>query len=41
MMKAAMDGTLSRGVGVSRLIDVPMDWSVQRQTVRVATIRPS
>jgi DNA invertase Pin-like site-specific DNA recombinase len=41
IVKAAIDGTLSRGVGVSRLIDLPIDWSEQRQALGVQTIRPS
>ena len=31
IVKAAVDGTLPRGLGVSRLIDMPVSWATQRR----------
>lgn len=41
IVNAAMNGTLSRGVGVARLIDLPMDWAEQRRIVGLPSPRAS
>ena len=33
---AAVDGTLPRGLGVSRLMDMPPSWADQRQALGIA-----
>jgi hypothetical protein len=33
IVRAAVDGTLPRGFGVSRLMDLPASWGAQRQTL--------
>jgi DNA invertase Pin-like site-specific DNA recombinase len=35
--RAAIDGRLPRGVGLSRLTDLPLDWSEQRQLIGLRT----
>jgi site-specific DNA recombinase len=35
--KAAIDGRLPRGVGLSRLTDLPLDWSEQRRLIGLRT----
>jgi site-specific DNA recombinase len=37
LVQAAVDGTLPRGFGVSRLTDLPADWAKQRQALGLAT----
>jgi DNA invertase Pin-like site-specific DNA recombinase len=37
IVKAAVNGTLPRGFGVSRLTDLPASWNEQRQTLGLAT----
>jgi site-specific DNA recombinase len=37
IVQAAVDGTLPRGFGVSRLTDLPADWAKQRQALGLAT----
>jgi hypothetical protein len=37
VVKAAADGTLPRGFGVSRLTDLPADWTKQRRALGLAT----
>jgi hypothetical protein len=39
IVKTVVDGKLPRGFGVSRLIDLPMDWAVQRQVLGFAPSR--
>jgi len=36
IVQAAVDGTLPRGLGVSRLMDMPPSWSEQRSTIGIA-----
>ena len=36
IVRAAVEGTLPRGFGVSRLIDMPPSWSKQRSTIGIA-----
>ena len=36
IVQAAVDGTLPRGLGVSRLMDMPPSWAEQRQTLGIA-----
>ena len=36
IVQAAVDGTLPRGFGVSRLMDMPPSWSEQRSTIGIA-----
>jgi site-specific DNA recombinase len=33
LVKAAIEGRLPRGMGVARLVDMPAEWSRQRQIV--------
>jgi site-specific DNA recombinase len=33
IVKAAVDGTLPRGFGVSRLMDLPAGWAAQRRAL--------
>ena len=37
IVKAAVDGTLPRGFGVSRLMDLPAGWAAQRRTLGLLT----
>jgi len=39
IVRAAVDGTLPRGLGVSRLVDLPVDWVDQRKALGIATGR--
>ena len=36
IVQAAVDGTLPRGLGVSRLMDMPPSWADQRQALGIA-----
>jgi site-specific DNA recombinase len=36
IVQAAVDGTLPRGLGVSRLMDMPPSWAGQRSTIGIA-----
>jgi site-specific DNA recombinase len=36
LVKAAIEGRLSRGMGVARLCDLPAEWSRQRQMLGFA-----
>ena len=36
IVQAAIDGTLPRGLGVSRLVDLPPSWADQRQAIGIA-----
>jgi len=38
IVKAAIDGTLPRGHGLSTLTDLPMDWTEQRKVVGLVGI---
>ena len=38
-VQAAVDGTLPRGLGVSRLMDMPPSWVDQRSTIGIAPSR--
>jgi len=38
IVQAAVDGTLPRGFGVSRLTDLPADWTKQRNAVGLAAV---
>lgn len=33
IVKAAIEGTLLRGHGLTKLTDLPMDWTAQRKTL--------
>jgi site-specific DNA recombinase len=39
IVQAAVDGTLPRGLGVSRLVDMPPSWADQRSTIGIAPSR--
>ena len=39
IVRAAVDGTLPRGLGVSRLMDMPPSWADQRSTIGIAPSR--
>jgi site-specific DNA recombinase len=39
IVQAAVDGTLPRGLGVSRLMDMPPSWADQRSTIGIAPSR--
>jgi hypothetical protein len=39
LVKAALDGRLPRGIGVTRLIDAPLEWS--RQWHMLGLAKPS
>jgi hypothetical protein len=36
LVKAAIEGRLPRGIGISRLCDLPVEWALQRQTLGLA-----
>jgi hypothetical protein len=36
IVQAAVDATLPRGLGVSRLMDMPLSWAEQRQALGIA-----
>ena len=38
IVQAAIDGTLPRGVGVSRLTDLSPDWDVQWRTIQSSVV---
>jgi hypothetical protein len=38
---AAIDGRLPRGIGVTRLVDLPSDWTRQHEMLGLATIGTS
>jgi len=39
IVQAAVDGTLPRGLGVSRLMDLPPNWAYQRRAIGIASSR--
>jgi site-specific DNA recombinase len=39
IVKAAVEGTLPRGFGVSRLIDMPLSWAKQRHAAALPSPR--
>ena len=36
LVKAAIEGRLPRGIGITRLSDLPAEWALQRQTLGLA-----
>jgi hypothetical protein len=36
LVKAAIDGRLPRGIGMTKLSDLPAEWALQRQTLGLA-----
>jgi site-specific DNA recombinase len=36
IVQAAIDGKLPRGIGVTQMTDLPMDWAAQRQQLGIA-----